>query len=65
VVVAGAISSASKSCSSCCPVLNFFISPDTAEDWLARHPEVSGQVISVAEAAAAGRAVFGDVLALT
>jgi hypothetical protein len=43
-------------------VLNFFASPANAERWLAEHPEVRGEVISIDEAAAAGRAVFGDVL---
>jgi Alkylmercury lyase len=43
-------------------VLNFFVSPATAERWLAEHPEVRGNVISMDEAAAAGRTVFGDVL---
>ena len=33
-----------------------------AERWLAEHPQVGGNVISLQEAAAAGRAVFGDVL---
>jgi Alkylmercury lyase len=43
-------------------VLNFFVSPATAERWLSEHPQVRGTVISMQEAAAAGRAVFGDVL---
>jgi hypothetical protein len=50
------------SCQGCCPVLNFFVSPSTAERWLSEHPQVRGTVISMREAAAAGRAVFGDVL---
>jgi Alkylmercury lyase len=43
-------------------VLNFFASAASAERWLAEHPEVRGSSISIQEAAAAGRAVFGDVL---
>jgi Alkylmercury lyase len=43
-------------------VLNFFASPANAERWLTEHPDVQGNVISVRDAAAAGRAVFGDVL---
>jgi hypothetical protein len=63
VVVAGAIrSSQDEACCGCCPVLNFFVSPTSAERWLAEHPEVRGTVISMGDAAAAGRAVFGDVL---
>ena len=63
VVVAGAIRNEDgDACCGCCPVLNFFASPATAERWLADHREVRGGVISMDEAAAAGRAVFGDVL---
>jgi hypothetical protein len=65
VVVAGVLDRQSNSCCGCCPVLNFFVSPVNAERWLAEHPEVRGNVISMRDAAAAGRAVFGDVLALT
>jgi hypothetical protein len=65
VVVAGAIRNQGDACSGCCPVLNFFASPANAARWLAQHPEVRGDLISMDEAAAAGRAVFGDVLALT
>jgi hypothetical protein len=62
VVVAGAIRDQGDACCGCCPVLNFFASAATAERWLAAHPEVRGTVISMREASAAGRAVFGDVL---
>jgi hypothetical protein len=65
VVVTGALRSQGDACCGCCPVLNFFASSATAERWLAQHPEVSGNVISIHEAAAAGRAVFGEVLTLT
>jgi hypothetical protein len=61
VVVAGAVRSQGDACSGCCPVLNFFVSPANAERWLTEHPDVRGNVISMPEAAAAGRAVFGDV----
>jgi Alkylmercury lyase len=61
VVVAGAARSQGDACSGCCPVLNFFVSPANVERWLTEHPEVRGNVISMPEAAAAGRAVFGDV----
>jgi hypothetical protein len=62
VVVAGAIRSQGDACCGCCPVLNFFASAANAEAWLAEHQEVLGNVISMGDAAAAGRAVFGDVL---
>jgi Alkylmercury lyase len=62
VVVAGAIHREGDSCGSCCPVLNFFASPDTAGRWLAAHTEVRGEVISMHDAILAGEAVFGRVL---
>jgi alkylmercury lyase len=62
VVVAGVLDRQSEACCGCCPVLNFFASPANAERWLAAHPEVRGNVISMQDAAAAGRAVFGDIL---
>ena len=65
VVVAGAIRSQGDACGGCCPALNFFASATNAERWLAEHPEVRGHVISMCDAAAAGRAVFGDVLTAT
>ena len=65
VVVAGAIRSQGDACCGCCPVLNFFASAANAERWLAEHPEVRGISISMGEAAAAARAVFGDVLTVT
>ena len=65
VVVTGAIHNQGDACCGCCPVLNFFASPANAERWLPEHPQVRGTVISMSEAAAAGRAVFGDVLTPT
>jgi hypothetical protein len=63
VVLAGAIRSQDEACRGCCPVLNFFAATANAERWLAEHPEVRGIPISVEDAAAAGRAIFGGVLA--
>jgi hypothetical protein len=51
-----------ESSSSCCPVLNFFASTASAERWLAARTDVQGAAISMPEAIAAGRTVFGDVL---
>ncbi|MGH3065597.1 MAG: alkylmercury lyase family protein, partial [Gaiellaceae bacterium] len=61
VVVAGALDRQGDSCCGCCPVLNFFVSDDSAQRWLSEHPHVSGQVITIDDAVASGRAVFGDV----
>jgi hypothetical protein len=61
VVAAGVLDRHGDACSGCCPVLNFFASPANAERWLHEHPQVRGQVVSIPDASAAGRAVFGDV----
>ncbi|MGH3011187.1 MAG: alkylmercury lyase family protein [Gaiellaceae bacterium] len=61
VVVAGALDAHADSCRGCCPVLNFFASPASAERWLSQHREVRSHVISVEEAIASGRAVFARV----
>jgi hypothetical protein len=62
VVVCGS-SGGGSSCSSCCPVLNFFASEANAERWLAQHPEIQGEPITMRDAILTGAAVFGDVLA--
>lgn len=46
-------------------MLNFFAAAANAGRWLGKRPEVRGGTITMDEAAAAGRAVFGDVLAET
>jgi hypothetical protein len=61
-VVTGALRAGGDSCSACCPVLNFFASSENAERWLAQHPDISGEAITMQEAILAGHAVFGDVL---
>lgn len=61
VVVAGISERSDDSFRGCCPVLNFFASNENGERWLEQHPGVRGQVVSMPEAIAAGRAVFGDV----
>jgi hypothetical protein len=43
-------------------VLNFLASTDNAERWLSEHPQVHGEVITIEDAIAAGRAIFADVL---
>ena len=61
-VVAGVNDRHADSCSGCCPVLNFFASSENAERWLNEHPQVHGEVITIEDAIAAGRAIFADVL---
>jgi hypothetical protein len=61
VVVAGVLDRQGDACCGCCPVLNFFASEDSAQRWLGEHPHVSGRVITVEDAVASGRTVFGDV----
>ena len=48
--------------SSCCPVTNFFASPINARDDLAQHSGIDGRIVSIAQAADAGRALFGQLL---
>ena len=43
-------------------MLNFFASTENAERWLNEYPQVRGEVITVEDAIAAGRAIFADVL---
>jgi hypothetical protein len=42
--------------------MNFFASSENAEHWLRLHGDVRGAVVSMEDAIAAGRRVFGDVL---
>jgi hypothetical protein len=65
VVVCGVIDRQGDSFRGCCPVLNFFATAENAQRWLAQHPDVRGDVVSIADATAAGLAVFGDVLEKT
>jgi hypothetical protein len=61
-VVVGVNDRHADSCNGCCPVLNFFASSENAERWLNEHPKVRGEVITLEEAIAAGRAIFAEVL---
>jgi hypothetical protein len=61
-IVAGVIDRSDESFRGCCPALNFFASAESGNRWLKDpHRGVRGQVVSMPEAIAAGRAVFGDV----
>jgi len=46
----------------CCPLVNTFKSAASAERFLATEPELSGTILSIAEADQRGAAVFGGVL---
>ncbi len=61
LVVAGVLDLQADSRCGCCPALNFFVSEESAERWLGEHPQVRGQVMTVEDAIASGRTVFGDV----
>ena len=61
-VLAGSACREEPSFRGCCDVLNFFERRENAERYLAENPSVLGHPISLAEAIAAGRIVFGDLL---
>ena len=63
VVLAGSSSCDGPSYRGCCDVLNFFESTENAQRYLRENTEVAGMPIPISEAAAAGRAVFGQILA--
>jgi hypothetical protein len=62
VVLAGSSSCEGPSYCGCCDVLSFFESTENAQGYLREHPRVQGMPISIPEAAAAGRAIFGAIL---
>jgi hypothetical protein len=62
VVLAGSCSCDGPSFGGCCDVLNFFETTENAERYLREHPEINGALITIPEAAEAGRVVFADVL---
>lgn len=62
VALAGHVPGAGALASSCCPVTNFFASEINARDYLASNPGIDGQIVSIAQAADAGRALFGQLL---
>lgn len=55
----GSGSGCSSACA--CPHINLFASPEAAERYLAR-PELHGTILTIPEATAAGRRLFGDLL---
>lgn len=62
VVLAGSARCDGPSFRSCCDVLNFFETEDTAHRYLRRHRELSGFPISIPDAIEAGRTVFADLM---
>ncbi len=62
VVLAGSPDCDRPSFRGCCDVLNFFQTDDSANTYLAAHPELTGFTISIPDAIEAGRTVFADLL---
>jgi predicted NBD/HSP70 family sugar kinase len=62
VVLAGRSACEGPSYCGCCDVLNFFETTENAQRYLREKGGVEGMPISIREAAAAGRAIFGAVL---
>lgn len=46
----------------CCPVVNFFASPETAREYVEAHPELSGEIVGIPAALAGGRDIFEEAL---
>jgi Alkylmercury lyase len=62
VVLAGSPLRDGPSYRGCCDVLNFFQSEESANSYLADHPELAGFPISIPDAIEAGRTVFADLM---
>jgi len=62
VVLAGSSTCDGPNYGGCCDILNFFESSENAQCYLDENTSVTGMPISIGEAAAAGRAIFGAVL---
>ena len=62
VVLAGSACCDGPSFRGCCDMLNFFERPENAERFLVENASVSGDPVSLPEAIAAGRIVFGNLL---
>jgi hypothetical protein len=62
VVLAGSTCCDGPSFGGCCDVLNFFETTENAKRYLREHPQINGALITIPEAAEAGRVVFADVL---
>jgi hypothetical protein len=62
VVLAGSTRCDGPSFGGCCDVLNFFETTENAKRYLREHPQINGALITIPEAAEAGRVVFADML---
>lgn len=62
VVLAGVAGDGTTACCAC-PFINFFGSEATASAYQDQHPELTASLLSIANAATAGRRLFGDLLA--
>jgi hypothetical protein len=62
VVLAGSPCCDGPSFRGCCDVLNFFQTEESANSYLANHPELAGFPISIPDAIEAGRTLFADLL---
>ncbi|MZD04472.1 alkylmercury lyase [Streptomyces sp. SID5785] len=47
----------------CCDALNFFATADSAQSWIAQHPDVRGRTVGQHQAEQIGRQTFGSLLA--
>ena len=62
LVLIGSAACGGPSFRSCCDVLNFFESVESAERYLADQPEINGSCVSIPVAIEAGSAIFGNLL---
>jgi hypothetical protein len=46
----------------CCTVMNFFTTPDAAQQWAAKHPQVTGTILNRQQALRLGVDIFGSLL---
>lgn len=62
VVLDGCVAARGPSFRSCCTALNFFESSESALEYLAANPEVSGRPVPMPDAIELGRAIFADLM---
>ena len=63
VLTASIEEAAGPKAESCCPVMNFFATPEAAGAYRAAHPQVAGRVLDQDEAIEHGKRFFGGLLA--
>jgi hypothetical protein len=62
VVVYAATGAGGRSIDTCCTTINFFVSAETADGWIAAHPGLTATVLSQDQAVALGRTIFETLL---